>query len=187
VPKVQSCSKGFSIIEILFSISITLIIFVSFYGLTAFLHRDYVRQGAFAESLQESRVATYLLNQDIQNANTILEASETTFALAVTGQNDTHYKWLGESCNSGCVNNEIPYTLYRKIGKGGFQEVALGIQSFRLLYFDENGVPLPSGLLTQPECNKIRKVVLTLQPLTKENKEAKKHGWRTEIYLKNIG
>ncbi len=178
----RSNHRGFTLIEIIFSLSIAFVILASFYGLTAFLHRDYVRQGAFAESLQESRVATSFFQNEVQNAEQVIEASETTFHFIK--DKIIRYEWMGEKPHK---KNKIPYTLYREIGGGSLQEFALGIASFRLSYFDENGNPLPKGILAQGERMKIRKVLLTLKPVAKGIENGGNREWISEIYLKNIG
>lgn len=178
----RSNHRGFTLIEIIFSLSIAFVILASFYDLTVFLHRDYTRQGALAESLQESRVATSFFQNEIKNAEQVIEASETTFYFK---KNKTiRYEWMGEKPHK---KDQTPYTLYREIGTGGLQEVALGIASFRLSYFDENGNPLPKGLLAQGETMKIRKVLLTLKPVAKGIDNGGSREWISEIYLKNIG
>jgi prepilin-type N-terminal cleavage/methylation domain-containing protein len=174
--------RGFTLIEIIFSLAITFVILASFYDLTAFLHRDYTRQGALAESLQESRVATSFFQNEVQNAEQVIEASETTFHF-IKG-NIIRYEWTGKKPHK---KTQMPYTLYREIGQGGLQEVALGIASFKLSYFDENGNPLPKGILAQGERMKIRKVLLTLKPAEKGIENGGRREWTSEIYLKNIG
>jgi type II secretory pathway component PulJ len=216
--------RGSTLIELLFSLSILIIVLGSFYGLTAFLHRDYANQGAFAESLQESRAATSFFQNEIQNAGIdptgkaftgesykgkvptdckkpprivvpIMEASETVFHFtwdkdvngdSVGKNEDIQYEWVGKGGTDSCKRKQSPYTLHRDTG-GGQQEVALGIETFRLEYFDENGKKLPSGLLGQTDRRKIRKVKLTLRPLIKDKSEERKREWISEIYLKNIG
>ncbi|MBI3359096.1 MAG: prepilin-type N-terminal cleavage/methylation domain-containing protein [Nitrospirae bacterium] len=133
--------------------------------------------------------------QTLQTVEPIIEASETVFHFMgdknANGNNgdsneDVRYEWVGEKGEDGCKEKRTPYTLYRDTG-GGQQEVALGIQSFRLDYFDENGTLLPAGFLTKDERIKIRKVVLTLRPLTKNDTKKEEREWTSEIYLKNIG
>ncbi len=175
--------RGSTLIELLFSISILLIVLTSFYALTEFLHRDYVNQSALAESLQESRIATTFFQDEVRNAEKVIEASETSFHLMWDENNDgdfddpnekIRYQWFGKRSKS-----QSSYTLTRKTGNDGKQqEVALGIRSFQLEYFDENGRQLPSGLLGQANQSKIRKMILTLKG---------SRTWTSEIYLKNIG
>lgn len=208
----KSLSKGFTLIELLFSTSLALIILGFFFELTAFLYRDYLHQGAFAESLQESRIATSFFQNEIQNTGMdplgtafkapnigepIMEASETVFHFMgdrnangnnKDGNEDVRYEWFGKNCNGGCEKKR-PYTLYRKSGgeNGSLQEMALGIETFRLEYFDENGNQLSSGLLEKAEREKIRSLKLTLQPVTKDKSRRGGREWISEVYFKNIG
>ena len=99
---------------------------------------------------------------------------------------DVRYEWVGKEGVDSCKKPRTPYTLYRNTGSGQ-QEVALGIEKFRLDYFDENGTRLPKGFLGQEDRRKIRKVVLTLKTLKRRNTKQGNHEWISEIYLKNLG
>jgi len=233
-----SLHAGFTLIETLVSVALSLIVLSFFYTFTTFLYQDYVKQSSLSESLQESRVATSFFQSEIQNAGLdptgtafqgprfdgevpitcvkdshfpepILEASETIFhfmgdkngsgvfnqkddAIKYKDTNeDVRYEWVGKEGLDSCKTARPPYILYRDTG-GHPQEVAVGIQHFQLKYFDEHGNPLPSGLLTLMERIQIRKVVLTLKPLSKENTQVGtapangKHEWISETYLKNM-
>ncbi len=126
----------------------------------------------------------------------ILEASETVFHLMgdVNGsgrfdkKNDegevVRYEWVGKEGIDSCGKRRAPFLLYRDTG-GGAQEVASGIASFRLTYYDENGQKLPAGSLKESERDQIRKIGLTLQAVTQ--KEQERREFSSEIFLKNRG
>ena len=100
---------------------------------------------------------------------------------------DIRYEWVGKAkgpgiCRSGSIS---PYTLYRYTGKGS-EEVVLGIQTFNLVYYDENNTPLRSGLLSKTDRELVRKMVVTVEAVTPGGTE-KKRKLVSEIFLKNIG
>lgn len=77
---------------------------------------------------------------------------------------DVRYEWVGASGIDSCGTRKTPLTLYRDTGGGGGgQEVALFIDYFKLVYFDEAGRAFPERALTQEERARVRKVVMTLR------------------------
>ncbi len=106
-----------------------------------------------------------------------------------------HYEWVGDSAADGktgsdpdlCGTERPSYTLYRDSGNG-MREAASSIVAFHLSYFNEDGIQLPTGVLSQSEREQIRRVVIQLTART-ENPLNDAYGERqiqTEIWLRNL-
>lgn len=100
---------------------------------------------------------------------------------------DVRYEWVGASGIDSCGTRKTPFSLYRDTGGGGGgQEVALSIDHFNLVYFDEEGKAFPERELTQEERTRIRKVVITLRTRSerRDRQNSSDGGYRTrEVIL----
>ena len=113
-----------------------------------------------AERILEATPAVFHFLADL-NGNTII--NDAIFTQKDIDE-DVRYEWVGESGIDSCGTMKTPFTLYRDTGAGGGgQEVAVQIDRFRLIYFDEADQPFPERALTQEERARIRKVVMTLR------------------------
>ncbi len=107
---------------------------------------------------------------------------------------DVRYEWVGASGIDSCGIRKTPFSLYRDTGGGGGgQEVALSIDHFNLVYFDEEGRAFPGRELSQQERAHIRKVVMTLRTRSERKgpQNSADNGYRTrqvtlEVRLRNM-
>jgi Tfp pilus assembly protein PilE len=107
---------------------------------------------------------------------------------------DVRYEWVGESGIDSCGTRKPPFSLYRDTGGGGGgQEVALFIDYFKLVYFDEEDRAFPERSLTQEERARIRKVIVTLRARSerRDPQHPSEPGYRTrqvvlEARLRNM-
>lgn len=113
-----------------------------------------------AERILEATPTTFHFLADL-NGNAVLDDS---IGSEKDIDEDVRYEWVGAGGVDSCGTRKAPFSLYRDTGGGGGgQEVALAIDHFKLIYFDEEGRAFPERSLTQEERGRIRKVAVTLR------------------------
>lgn len=113
-----------------------------------------------AERILEATPTVFHFLADL-NGNAVVDDS---VASARDFDEDVRYEWVGASGIDSCGNRRAPFSLYRDTGGGGGgQEVALMIDHFNLIFFDEEDRAFPERSLTQEERARIRKIVVTLR------------------------
>lgn len=143
-----------------------------------------------AERILEATPVVFHFLADLNGNGIINDASSTQKDI----DEDIRYEWIGATGIDSCGARKSPLTLYRdSAGGGGGQEVALHIDQFKFLYFDEEGRPFADRALTQDERARIRSVTATLRARSdrKDPRYPFNDGYRTrqvtfEVRLRNM-
>ena len=98
---------------------------------------------------------------------------------------EVRYEWIGPTGKNSCNNPKPANALYRNTG-GGAQEVASGIESFALAYYDENGIQLavPQEGLNTAQRAQIRRIEITLTAKTIQGKLGT--ALTSEVWIRNM-
>jgi len=135
-----------------------------------------------AERILEATPTVFHFLADL-NGNAVVDDS---IASAKDFDEDVRYEWVGESGIDSCGTRKVPFSLYRDTGGGGGgQEVALAIDHFKLIYFDEEGRALPERSLAQEERVRIRRVAVTLRTRSSD-RSGRTRQVTLEVRLRNM-